>query len=110
MRRNGANRSGLRSPGANEMTTTAEVRVTVTPEAAERVAQLGFQKEFDKLIERARTTIQGVQWIEVTLEPRYYTEDEDQVVLWIRIANNLLLNNPSLKTFTRWEVETFSPD
>ncbi len=92
------------------MTTATEVKVTVTPEAAARVAELGFQKEFDQLIERARTTIQGVRWIEVCLEPPYDTGDEDQVVFWIRIANNQLLNNPSIKSYTRWEIETFSPD
>lgn len=92
------------------MTTTSEVLVTVTPEAAARVAELGFQKEFEQLVERARTTIQGVRWLEVRREPPYDTGDEEQVVIWIRIADNQLLNNPSIDTFIDWKLETFSPD
>jgi hypothetical protein len=96
--------------GGSAMATTTEVKVTVTPEAAARVAELGLQKEFDQLVERARTTIQGVRWIDVQLEPPYDTGDEDQVVLWIRIANNLLLKNPSIEQLRTWKLETFSPD
>ncbi len=92
------------------MAPTAEVQVTVTPEAAALVAQSGYQKEFEQMIERARTTIQGVKWLDVRVEPPYDTGDEDKVIIWIRIANNLLLNNPDIKSFRRWEIETFSPD
>ena len=60
------------------MTTAIDVKVTVTPEAAARVAELGFQKEFDQLIEHARTTIPGVRWIEVRMEPPYDTHDQEE--------------------------------
>ncbi len=92
------------------MTTAIDVKVTVTPEAAARVAELGFQKEFDQLIEHARTTIPGVRWIEVRMEPPYDTHDQEEAVIWIRIANNQLLNNPSVKAYSNWKLETFSSD
>jgi len=92
------------------MSTTTTVPVFVSPEAAARVAKLGFQREFEQLIERARTTIQGVRRIEVQLEPPYDTHDDDQVVIWIRIADDQLLDNSMEEEYSRWTCENFSPD
>jgi hypothetical protein len=91
------------------MSITTTVPLYVSPEAAARVAELGFQREFEQLIERARTTIQGVRRIEVQLEPPYDTHDNDQVVIWIRIADDQL-DIFSEEEYSRWTCENFSPD
>ena len=62
------------------MPPTTTVPVSVAPEARSLVAELGFQLEFEQLIEYARSTIQGICGIEVTLDPPYDTGAEDQVV------------------------------
>jgi len=92
------------------MSITTTVPVSVSPEAAARVAELGFQREFEQLIERARTTIQGVRRIEVQLEPPYDTGDYDQVVIWIRIADDQLLDISMEEEYSRWKCANFSAD
>ena len=42
------------------MSTTTSIPVTVTPEAAAYVAELGLQKEFEQMLEHARLTIPGL--------------------------------------------------
>ena len=92
------------------MATVTTVPISVSPEATARVADLGFQKEFEQLVERARTTIHGVRRIEVQLEPQYDLGDEDRVVIWIQIAEDQLLNNSSFTEYIQWMLRTFSPD
>jgi hypothetical protein len=53
------------------MTTSATVPVTVTPEAAARIAQLGFQAEVDRMIDYARQHIPQLERIEVILYDRH---------------------------------------
>lgn len=53
------------------MTTASTIPVSVTPEAAARIAQLGFQAELEQLIENARQVLPDLARIEVVLNERY---------------------------------------
>ena len=55
------------------MNTLADIPVTVSPEAAARVAELGMQAEFDQLLEKARRTLAGLRRMNVVLDPRGWT-------------------------------------
>jgi hypothetical protein len=58
------------------MSATATVPVTITPEAAARVAELGMQKELDLMLEHTRQTVPGLRAIRVIWETCHETGDE----------------------------------
>jgi hypothetical protein len=66
---------GLSSPEA-AMTMSATIPVTVTPEAAARIATLGFQTQVDRIIDYARQHLPDLDRIEVELHDRYDLGDE----------------------------------
>src|SRR5262245_33422815 len=53
------------------MTTIADIPVTVTEEATQHVAELGLQKEFKQVLDRALQTIPGLRSLQVGLQPGY---------------------------------------
>lgn len=55
--------------------TTATIPVTVTPEAAERIARLGLQAAVDRMIDHARQHLPEVERIEVILYERDYSPE-----------------------------------
>src|SRR5438309_1074109 len=91
------------------MTTTKTIPVTWTPEAAARVAELGFQAQVDQMIEYARRNLPEVMRIEVILNDRYDMGGEPGVAIEVysqdpdptgRIRSQLL----------RWSVLEFPPE
>jgi len=58
------------------MSTSATIPVTITPEAAARIAKLGLQEHVDKTIEYARTQLPEIVRIEVNLYDRFELGDE----------------------------------
>jgi hypothetical protein len=93
------------------MQTHTAIPVTVTPEAADRVAELGLQTEFEHMLEHARQTIPGLQRIEVELAPPYDMGDEDRVR--IQAFRDPATRTPEDRTWREWidwEISTFSPD
>jgi hypothetical protein len=63
------------------MTTSATVPVTVTPEAATRIAELGFQTQVDRMIDYARENLPELTRIEVVLNERYDLGGEPGVAI-----------------------------
>ena len=53
------------------MSTTTNVPLTITPEAAEHVARLSLQNELNQAIEQARQTMPGLKSILIKLQPAY---------------------------------------
>jgi hypothetical protein len=49
--------------------------VTVSPDAAARLAELGFQRHADDLIEQAIRILPGLQSLNLTLVPSYEMDD-----------------------------------
>ena len=50
------------------MTTGTDIPVTVTSEAAEWIAQVGMQREFETMVEHTKQTVPGLRAIEVILD------------------------------------------
>jgi hypothetical protein len=63
------------------MATPTTIPVTVTPEAAARVAELGMQRELDEMVQHTLETIPGLQSIKVVLELPYDTGEEDRITI-----------------------------
>jgi hypothetical protein len=53
------------------MNSSTIIPVTITPEAAERLAELGMQVEFERMLEHTRQAVPGVRAIRVVLRPVY---------------------------------------
>jgi hypothetical protein len=93
------------------MDTLPTVPLTIDPEAAARVAELGMQAELEQMLEHARRTIPGLQRLDVVLDPPYDTGDEPAVVIEA-------LRDPATRAepdqtwwhYSGWEITTFPPD
>jgi hypothetical protein len=53
------------------MSAPTTIPVTISPEAAERLAELGMQAELERMLEHTRQTVPGVYAIRVVLRPVY---------------------------------------
>lgn len=93
------------------MTTANSVPVTIDPEAAELVAELGMQAELDRMLEHARQAIPGLLRLEVVFAPPYDTGPDPSVVIdAYRDAAARPPYDQVRNEYTRWEIETFLPD
>ena len=92
------------------MPTLTEVPVSVSPEAAARVTELGMQADFDQMLEKARRTLAGLHRINVVLDPPYDTGDEPSVVIEAIRAENGVLTDPTEREWDNWRLNTFAPD
>jgi hypothetical protein len=92
------------------MSATTEVPLTIQPDAAARVAELGLQREFDEMIEQARRMIPDLRRIEVTLAwpPDY--EDDPRVIIAPIVPNRGVSYLPAEQQYVAWELATYSPD
>jgi hypothetical protein len=92
------------------MNPTTNVPLTVTPEAAARVAELGMQRELEEMLERARQSVPDLRAIDVQLWGPYDEGDEPRVVILATKASRILPYDPTENELGRWEVTTFPPD
>jgi hypothetical protein len=88
---------------------TAAVPVSVTPEAAARVAELGMQDQFEAMLDHARGTVPGLRRIEVTLAPRYETGDEPGVSIEAFTAGPFAPGDRTTWNWNAWMIDTFPP-
>ena len=91
------------------MTTSATIPVTVTPEAADRIAKLGFQAEVERMIDHARQRLPEVERIEVVLYDRYETGDEPGVAVDVYSRRPSNPDEHISGTMIKWAVREFPP-
>jgi|SRR5580704_16556335 hypothetical protein len=92
------------------MSTATTVPLSVAPEAASRIAELGLQDEFDQMLEHTRQVIPGLRSISVLLAPPYDTDDEPRVIIEPTMDDPHLVHDRTEREWGRWMVNTFSPD
>jgi hypothetical protein len=92
------------------MSATTAVPLTITPEAAARVAELGMQAAVERMIEHTRASVPGLRRVEVVLDPPYDTGDDPY--LTIRAFRPLAhrLDDGTRQAWGRWKVTSFSPE
>ena len=91
------------------MQTSASVLVTVTPEAAARIAGLGIQAEVDRMLDYARRHLPELDRIEIVLYDRYEQGDEPGLAIE---AFSRRPFNPADRVeddLVRWMVTEFPP-
>src|SRR5436309_1183639 len=90
------------------MSTTTNVPVTITPEAAALVAELGRQQEFEQMLEHTRQSVPNLHSIEVT---RYDDPlDDSRVIITASIDEPWRGDVSASRNWGRWFVTTFPPD
>src|SRR5260370_38021687 len=87
-------------------TSTKTIPVTVTPEAAARIAELGFQTQVEQMIEHARH-LPDVVCIEVVLNDRYDMGGDPGVAVEAYGTRPFDPNETTRADLTRWLVKTF---
>ena len=92
------------------MATTSAVRITVSDEAAARIAELGMQREFEQMLDKAKEVVPYLRSIGVTLEYHPEEEMDPQVVIWCHRGDTDWEKDTSMSDFTRWKVVTFPPE
>ncbi len=93
------------------MSAPTTIPVMVEPEAAERVAELGLQAEFARMLEHARQTIPGLRRIDVALVPAYDTGDDPGIFMdAVRDASFFAENDPIRHRWREWVLSAFPPD
>ena len=92
------------------MAILTEIPVTVSADAAARVAALGMQREFQMMIDQLKQIIPGLRAIEVTLEYPPDYEDEPAVLLTTVQPPPAQEIDPTRDAWRAWFVETLPPD
>jgi hypothetical protein len=91
------------------MTMSATVPVTVTPEAAARIATLGFQTQVNRIIDYARQHLPDLDRIEVELHDRYELGDEPVLAIEAHGRRPFDPADKSENEMDRWIVREFPP-
>ena len=91
------------------MNASTDIPVTITPEAEDRVAELGMRKELEQMIAHVRETVPGLAAIKVRIEECYDTRDETGVSIEAYSDQVFESENTVSWDLIRWAVETFPP-
>ncbi len=89
--------------------TPTTIPITVTPEAAARIAELGMQAELDRMLDHTVETVPGLRSIEVQLFETYDAGDENGLTIWSTRVNPHLADDPTNRQWGAWLVRTFPP-
>src|SRR5260370_347093 len=88
---------------------TTTVPITVEPEAADRVAELGMQAGLERIVEHTRQTVPGLRAIEVQLALPYDTGDETSIIIQATMDDPHVEYDPTDTEWGKWQVRTFPP-
>jgi hypothetical protein len=90
------------------MNASTAVPVTITPEAAARLGELGMHKEFEQMIAHIRQVVPELAAIEVVRELPYDT-DWEKVSITAYSDRAFAPGENTSQDLSRWEVDTFPP-
>ena len=89
---------------------TTTVPTLITPEAAQRVAELGMQAELERMLEHTRQMVPRLQSIEVQLALPYDTGDETTLVIEATRDEPHVDYDPTEDEWGMGQVRTFPPE
>jgi hypothetical protein len=93
------------------MTSTVTVPLTITAEAAARLAELGMEGDLECMLEYIRQTVTGLRRLEVILEPPYDTGDEPYITIEAFPAISFQsAADEAENQWGAWKVRTFPPE
>ncbi len=92
------------------MADASTVPITVTPEAAERIAELGVQAEFQQMLDRAVQLVPALKRVEVVLEPAYDEGADPFVVIQATHGGPWESGSRAEDEWGKWKIFAFHPD
>jgi hypothetical protein len=94
------------------MASTTDIPVLIEPDAAERIAELGLQKELDKMLDHAKQTVPGLHRLRVEVDYRANMGEEDALTIWAyrEYPGGEPENDRADRQFGLWAIDTFPPD
>jgi hypothetical protein len=91
------------------MTAPTTVPLTITEEAAERLAELGMHAEFERMLEHTRQTVPGLRAMRVAIRPVYDTHEDTGITIEAIVDETY---RPEDRTWWQWQDwlhDTFPP-
>lgn len=92
------------------MTTAASIPVTVTPDAAEYLDQIGMHKECEQMVEHTRQTVPGLHAISVEYDHDPSNTIGPGVVIMAHRDEPPPGEQPAEWEWNKWQVATFPPE
>jgi hypothetical protein len=89
------------------MQTTSTIPVTISDEAAARVAELGMQREFEQILEHTRQMVPGLRKIEVSMDYAPWLSTDPAVILDTYRSHPGGEDDPTQRNWGRWLIDTF---
>jgi hypothetical protein len=91
----------------SEQSSSTGVPVTIRPDAAARVAELGMQSELQQMIDHARQVVPDLAAIEVEIAERYDMGGEPGVSIIAYSDRPFEPEDNTSDELRRWKIETF---
>jgi hypothetical protein len=92
------------------MAAATGVPLTIEPDAAARVAELGMKAELERMLDHTRQVVPKLQHIRVTLIPPYDTGDEPYLTIEATRGGTYAGDDPTQRKWGDWVINTFPPD
>lgn len=91
----------------SKLNASVHVPVTIRPDAAARVAELGLQAEMRQMIDRTLLVVPELSAIEVEVAERYDTGGEPGVSIVAYSDQAFTPDDNTSDELRRWKIETF---
>ncbi|HXG08661.1 MAG TPA: hypothetical protein VNK04_02635 [Gemmataceae bacterium] len=91
------------------MTALRTVPGTITPDAAERLAELGMHAECERMLEHARQTVPGLRAIRVVMRPVYDTHEDTGITIEAVVDKTYRPEDQPWKQWEDWFYTSFPP-
>ena len=92
------------------MATATTILLSMSGEAAEHIAALGLQHEFDAIVQHAKETVPGLRSIEIKLSYAPWMSPDPAVLIYFHRMGGGEENDTTDDIWTNWMVETFPPE
>jgi hypothetical protein len=86
------------------MSISTNVPVNIEPEAAAHIAALGYQREFEEMLEHTVKTVPRIQRVDVRYEPDPAGADIPVIVIQPTIAEDR-----HERDWARWKMDKYPP-
>ena len=92
------------------MSATIKIPVTIEPDAAKRVAELGMEQELQQMLSYLKQNLRGLHKLRVEKEDRSPMGEAPGIIIWAHREDLEPDYDPTQERFGRWCVDHLHPD